>query len=137
MYKVCVTLSSNSEEETRVFLNFEFLEEKINECVYCVCAGSHLKCIKYRIDELNEGTLTYNYTLIEGDALVEKLEKITYEIKFEQAPDGGSISKVTSKYYTVGDFKLDEDEIKAGKERVLAMYRAVEAYLIQNPDAYT
>lgn len=74
--------------------------------------------------------------MIEGDALVENLEKITYEVKFEKAADGGAISKVTSTYYTVGDFKLNEDEIKAGKERVLGMYKAVEAYLIQNPDAY-
>ncbi|CAK9150971.1 unnamed protein product, partial [Ilex paraguariensis] len=65
-----------------------------------------------------------------------KLQKITYEIKFQQSPDGGSISKVTSKYYTDGDFALDEEEIKAGKEKVWAMYKVVEAYLLQNPDAY-
>ncbi|KAL0302813.1 UNVERIFIED_CONTAM: Major allergen Pru ar 1 [Sesamum angustifolium] len=95
-----------------------------------------LKCVKYRVDELNEKTFTYGYTLIEGDSLGANLEKITYEVKFEQSADGGSISKVTSKYYTVGDFTLKEDEVKAGKERVLAMYKAVEAFLIQNPDAY-
>ncbi|XP_071937982.1 major allergen Pru ar 1-like [Coffea arabica] len=98
--------------------------------------GSNFKSIKYRIDELNEDALTYSYTLVEGDALIDKLEKITYEIKFEKGPDGGSISKVTSKYYTQGDFKLDEDEVKAGKEKVLGMYKAVEAYLLQNPEAY-
>nr|GLL41117.1 major allergen Pru ar 1-like [Ipomoea trifida] len=98
--------------------------------------GSSLKSIKYYIDELNEETLTYKYTLVEGDALLDQLEKITYEVKFEKTAEGGSISKVTSKYYTVGDFKMKEEEIKAGKERVLAMYKAVEAYLIQNPQAY-
>ncbi|KAI3469649.1 hypothetical protein Pfo_026312 [Paulownia fortunei] len=98
--------------------------------------GSPIKSVKYRVDELNEETLTYGYTLFEGDSLVDKLEKITYYVKFEQSPDGGSISKVTSTYYTVGDFTLNEEEVKAGKERVVAMYKAVEAYLIQNPDAY-
>ncbi|XP_060174594.1 major strawberry allergen Fra a 1-2-like [Lycium barbarum] len=98
--------------------------------------GGNFKSIKYRIDELNEEKFIYKYALIEGDALVEKLEKITYEVKFEQSPDGGSISKVTSTYYTEGDFKLKEEEIKAGKEKVLGMYKAVEAYLLQNPDAY-
>ncbi|KAK6146009.1 hypothetical protein DH2020_019878 [Rehmannia glutinosa] len=98
--------------------------------------GSPLKCVKYRVDELNEKTFTYGYTLIEGDSLVDKLGKITYEVKFEESADGGSISKVTSKYFTVGDFSLKEEEVKAGKERVLAMYKAVEAFLIQNPDAY-
>ncbi|KAI3469648.1 hypothetical protein Pfo_026311 [Paulownia fortunei] len=92
--------------------------------------------LKYQIDELDEGTYTYNYTLIEGDALIDKLEKISYEVKVEPTPEGGSISKVTSKYYTKGDFMLKEEDIKAGKERVLAMYKVVEVYLLQNPDAY-
>ncbi|CAN4088576.1 unnamed protein product [Withania somnifera] len=98
--------------------------------------GSNFKSIKYRVDELNEETYTYKYTLIEGDGLVDNLEKITYDVKFEQSADGGSISKVISAYYTAGDFKLKEEEIKAGKEKVLAMFKAVEAYLLQNPEAY-
>ena len=92
--------------------------------------------MKYQIDELNEETYTYNYTLIEGGALTENLEKITYEVKFEPTPEGGSVSKVTSKYYTKGDFSLKEEDIKAGKEKVVGMYKVVEAYLIENPDAY-
>ncbi|KAK6161482.1 hypothetical protein DH2020_004863 [Rehmannia glutinosa] len=99
-------------------------------------AGSPFKYVKYRVDELNEETFTYGYTIVEGDSLVNKLEKITYYVKFEPSPDGGTISKVTSIYHTVGDFTLKEEEAKAGKERVVAMYKAVEAFLIQNPDAY-
>ncbi|KAL2494537.1 Major allergen Pru ar 1 [Forsythia ovata] len=98
--------------------------------------GSNFSSVKYHIDELDEKTYTYNYTLLEGGALTDGLEKITYEIKFEPAPDGGSINKVTSNYYTKDDFKLKEEDIKAGKERVLAMYKVVEAHLLQNPDAY-
>ncbi|PIN13408.1 hypothetical protein CDL12_13977 [Handroanthus impetiginosus] len=98
--------------------------------------GSPFKYVKYHVDELNEETFTYGYTLVEGDSMDDKLEKITYNVKFEQSSDGGSISKVTSKYYTTGDFTLKEEEVKAGKERVLAMYKAVEAFLIENPDAY-
>lgn len=77
--------------------------------------------MKYHIDELNEETYTYKYKLIEGDSLVEKLEKITYEIKFELNAEGGSIPKVTSKYYTKGEFLLKEEEIQAGKAKVLGM----------------
>ncbi|KAL8124195.1 hypothetical protein AgCh_011999 [Apium graveolens] len=72
----------------------------------------------------------------EGDALVNNLEKITYEVKFESSPSGGTISKVTSKYYTKGDFMLKEEDIEAGNEKVLLMYKVVEAYLLQNPNAY-
>ncbi|KAK6161459.1 hypothetical protein DH2020_004840 [Rehmannia glutinosa] len=98
--------------------------------------GSPFKYMKYRVDELNEDTFTYGYTTVEGDSLVDKLEKITYYVKFEPSPDGGTISKVTSIYHTVGDFTLKEEDVKAGKERVVAMYKVVEAFLIQNPDAY-
>ncbi|KAL2463196.1 Major allergen Pru ar 1 [Forsythia ovata] len=98
--------------------------------------GGGFGTVKYQIDELNEDTLTYKYSLVEGDALIEGLEKITYEVKFEPSPNGGSISKITSKYYTKDDFKLKEEDIKAGKERVLGMYKVVEDYLLQNPDAY-
>ncbi|WOH00360.1 hypothetical protein DCAR_0519719 [Daucus carota subsp. sativus] len=98
--------------------------------------GRNFNSVKYHIDELSEEKYTYNYTLLEGDALVEKLQKITYEVKFESSPSGGTISKVTSKYYTDGDFMLKEEDIKAGKEKVLMMYKVVEAYLLQNPDAY-
>ncbi|XP_027122053.1 major allergen Pyr c 1-like [Coffea arabica] len=98
--------------------------------------GSHFGSLKYQIDELNEQTYTYNHTLIEGGSLTENLEKITYEVKFEPTSEGGTVSKVTSKYYTKGDFSLKEEDIKAGKEKVEGMYKAVEAYLLENPDAY-
>ncbi|XP_073037576.1 major allergen Pru ar 1-like [Primulina eburnea] len=100
------------------------------------CSGSDLKSLKYQIDELNEETYSYCYTVIEGDTLMDNLDKITHEIKLEAAPDGGTFSKVTSTYYTKVDFSLTEKEIKPGKEKVLGVYKAVKAYLIQNPSAY-
>ncbi|KAG8365954.1 hypothetical protein BUALT_Bualt17G0025700 [Buddleja alternifolia] len=46
--------------------------------------GSNLTTLKYRIDELSEETYTYIYTVIEGDALTDKLEEITHEVKLWQ-----------------------------------------------------
>ncbi|MBA0870695.1 hypothetical protein Goshw_016084 [Gossypium schwendimanii] len=99
-------------------------------------SGSQVKFIKNRVDELDEKNFSFKYSLIEGDGMMDKLEKISYEVKFESTADGGSINKMTSTYYTKGDFVLTEEEIKAGKEKALAMYKVVEAYLLQNPDAY-
>ncbi|XP_027164836.1 major allergen Pru ar 1-like [Coffea eugenioides] len=98
--------------------------------------GKTLSFLKYHIDELNEETYTYSYTLIEGDALSDKLEKITYEVKFEPTANGGTISKMTSKYYPKGDYVVNEEEVMAGKEKASGMYKAVEAFLLQNPEAY-
>ncbi|KAL3506028.1 hypothetical protein ACH5RR_031410 [Cinchona calisaya] len=98
--------------------------------------GKTLSYLKYHIDELDEETYTYNYTLIEGDALSDKLEKITYEVNFEPTSNGGTISKMTGKYYPKGDYVINEAEVKVGKEKASAIYKAVEAFLLQNPEAY-
>ena len=66
--------------------------------------------MKHRIDEIDNANFTYAYTLIEGDAISETLEKISYEIK--------------------------EDQIKAGKEKAGGLFKAVEGYLLTNPEAY-
>ncbi|KAD5803243.1 hypothetical protein E3N88_14603 [Mikania micrantha] len=91
---------------------------------------------KHKIDEVDEKTFTYKYTLIEGNGISDKIEKVCYDIKFEGSADGGSISKMTTTIYTYGDFEIKEEELKAGKEKVLGLYKVVEAYLIKNPDAY-
>ncbi|KAK3417995.1 hypothetical protein EUGRSUZ_H03974 [Eucalyptus grandis] len=93
--------------------------------------SSQLRSMKNRVDELNEETFTYNYTMID---LTEKFESIGYEVKFEPTPDGKSKNKMTSTYYTKGNFKLEEEDIGPEK-RTLGMYEVVEAYLLQNPHA--
>uniref|UniRef100_A0AB38YAG9 Cora1.08-like protein variant 2 n=1 Tax=Corylus avellana TaxID=13451 RepID=A0AB38YAG9_CORAV len=100
--------------------------------------GSQFSTVKNRIDELNEKTYYYKYTVIEfeGDALADKLELIVHEVQFEATAEGGSKNKMTTKYHTKDDVVIKEEEIKAGKEKVLGMYKVVEGYLIQNPGAY-
>uniref|UniRef100_A0A5B6YZ80 Putative major allergen Pru ar 1 n=1 Tax=Davidia involucrata TaxID=16924 RepID=A0A5B6YZ80_DAVIN len=98
--------------------------------------GSHYKSAKHQVDGIDKENFTYSYSIIEGDALMGKLESISYEIKIEASPDGGSICKNSSKYHTKGDAQITEDQIKSGKEKALGMFKAVEAYLLANPDAY-
>ncbi|KAM0008439.1 putative Bet v I/Major latex protein [Helianthus debilis subsp. tardiflorus] len=91
---------------------------------------------KHQIDEIDEKAFTYKYTLIEGNGISDKIEKVSYDIKFEGSADGGSISKMTTAIYTHGDFEIKDEELKAGKEKVLGLYKVVEAYLLKNPDVY-
>jgi hypothetical protein len=44
--------------------------------------GSKFSTVKNRIDELNEKTYSYKYTVIEGDALADKVELIVHEVQF-------------------------------------------------------
>ncbi|KAL3507754.1 hypothetical protein ACH5RR_033136 [Cinchona calisaya] len=85
--------------------------------------GKSFNYLKYYIDELNEETYTYNYTLIEGDALSDKLEKITYEVKFEPTANGGTIFKMTSNYYPKEDMWSMKKKLKLEKRRLLACTR--------------
>ncbi|XP_052882286.1 major allergen Pru av 1-like [Gossypium arboreum] len=84
---------------------------------------------------------------IEGNGEPGGIKKVTFgegsqfkymkqKTKLEASPDGGSLCKTCSKYYTVGEFELKEEGIKAGKGKSLRMFKAIEAYLLANPDAY-
>ncbi|KAL7124173.1 hypothetical protein ABFS83_14G030100 [Erythranthe nasuta] len=94
--------------------------------------GAQLKYVKHRIDAIDTENYVCKYTLVEGDILGDKLEKICYEIKFEASEEGCNI-KLTSEYHTKGDFVINDEEIKAGKEQALGLYKACEDYLIANP----
>ncbi|KAG6432076.1 hypothetical protein SASPL_103649 [Salvia splendens] len=72
--------------------------------------------------------------IIDGDALAGALESITYHIKIVPTEDGGSICKNRSIYNTKGDVEISEEKIKEGKEKAMAMFKAIEAYVQANPD---
>ncbi|MBA0570949.1 hypothetical protein Golob_004547, partial [Gossypium lobatum] len=74
------------------------------------------------------------YSLIEGGPLADKLEKISYENQFVAAASGGSVCKSSIKFYTISDYVITEDEIKALIQRSEVVYKAIEAYLLANID---
>ncbi|GMN63411.1 hypothetical protein TIFTF001_032488 [Ficus carica] len=94
------------------------------------------KYVKHRIDELDNENFSCKYSLIEGDVLGDKLESIDHELKFEAVADGGSVCKLLSKYNTKGDFSVNEEDIKEGKEKSMVIYKVVESYLVENPNVY-
>ncbi|KAH0993011.1 hypothetical protein GBA52_004494 [Prunus armeniaca] len=98
--------------------------------------GSEYSYVKHQVDALDKDNFVYNYSLIEGDALSDKIEKISYEIKLVASADGGSIIKNTSSYHTKGDVEIKEEHVKAGKEKAHALFKIIETYLVANPDAY-
>jgi hypothetical protein len=81
--------------------------------------GSQFSTIKNRIDELNEKTYSYKYTVIEGDALADKLELIVHEVHFEATVEGGSKNKMTTKYHSKGDVVIKEKLLKATSSKTL------------------
>ncbi|KAL0294366.1 UNVERIFIED_CONTAM: Major allergen Pru ar 1 [Sesamum radiatum] len=63
------------------------------------------------------------------------LESITYHIKIVPTEDGGCICKNRSIYHAKGGFELSEEKIKERKEKAMAIFKAIEAYLQANPEA--
>ncbi|KAF8041656.1 hypothetical protein BT93_A0298 [Corymbia citriodora subsp. variegata] len=98
--------------------------------------GGPYKAAKHKVEALDKENFTYCYSIIEGEMLGTTFEKISYEVKITASPEGGSVLKSTSRYFTIGEVNITEEEIKAGKEKASAMVKAVEAYLVANPDAY-
>ncbi|XP_022760622.1 major allergen Pru ar 1-like [Durio zibethinus] len=99
--------------------------------------ASPFKYVKHRIDELDKEKFMCKYTLIEGDALTDKLEFISYEVKFEAYGYGGCICKMTSEYKAKEGIEIKQEDIELGKDRAIGMYEVIEAYLMAHPHAYT
>ena len=98
--------------------------------------GPEFKYLKNKVDALDKEEMTYAYTVIEGDALMDKVESISYEVKFEATPDGGCKGRNVSKYNLKPGSEIGEEQLKEAKAKSLAIFKAVEAYLLANPDAY-
>ena len=103
--------------------------------MFCWYAGSVHKFVKQRVDAIDKENFTYSYTIIEGDALTDVFESISYHIKIVATPDGGSVCKNRSSYTTKGDAHVSDEEIKTGKDKASGILKKVEAYILENPDA--
>ncbi|XP_011047410.1 PREDICTED: major allergen Pru ar 1-like [Populus euphratica] len=94
------------------------------------------KYAKHRIDAVDKDKLTHSYTTIEGVTLLDKFESIAYDIKFEATPEGGCKGTLVSRYFPKPGAEIKEEEIKEDKEKAAAVFKAVEAYVVANPQAY-
>ncbi|KAM1171514.1 hypothetical protein ACFX2G_022224 [Malus domestica] len=91
--------------------------------------------MKKRIDAIDKENFVYKYSMIEGDAISETIEKISYETMLV-ASSNGSIIKRTCHYHTKGDVEIKEEHLKAGKEKASHLLKLVENYLLEHQDAY-
>ncbi|KAM7256590.1 hypothetical protein ACFE04_012331 [Oxalis oulophora] len=92
--------------------------------------------IKQKIEVIDKANLQYNDSVIEGDAIVGSIEKILNENKIIPNADGGSIVKSKSTFYTTDETEIPVQILTEGKEKRLGMFKATEAYLLANPDAF-
>ncbi|KAF2313852.1 hypothetical protein GH714_018330 [Hevea brasiliensis] len=98
--------------------------------------GKEYKYIKTKVEAVDKDNFKNSYSIIEAEPKLDVIEKISYEIEIVASPDGGSIIKSTSKYFPKGNSQINEEQVKTGAEKALGLFKAVEAYLLANPDAY-
>ncbi|KAI4344835.1 hypothetical protein L6164_012022 [Bauhinia variegata] len=90
--------------------------------------------VLHKVDAVDEASLAYDYSLVGGDPFPESVEKISFQTKLTEGPNGGSVAKFIITYHTKGDAKPSEEEIKEGKAKGQGLFKAVEAYILANPD---
>ncbi|KAG4210484.1 hypothetical protein ERO13_A02G052100v2 [Gossypium hirsutum] len=92
---------------------------------------------KHRVDVLDKDNSLYTYVVIESDFFNNVVEKISYETKFVAAADGGTSIKITTTFYTIGDIQITPDlmlQIKEASEKLALVLKAIENYVLANPD---
>jgi hypothetical protein len=104
-------------------------------CIIKTTLADGDKYVTHSIDAIDHENYVCSYTLIKGDVIGDKVEKVCYEMKLEATEDGGCVIKVESEYHIKGDdVELNEDEVKASQEQALGLYKACEKYLIDHPE---
>ncbi|OVA11536.1 Bet v I domain [Macleaya cordata] len=96
--------------------------------------GKHLNI---KLDSVDKNNLLLKHTMtdFQGPAS-DNVDFITSEVKFEAAAGGGCIIKFKTTYHLKGNTVLKEEDLKAGQEKYVGMYKLVEAHLAQNPRLY-
>ncbi|KAL6644921.1 hypothetical protein ACP70R_016529 [Stipagrostis hirtigluma subsp. patula] len=98
-------------------------------------SGMPFGYMKERLEFLDADKCECKSTLIEGGGIGVAIETATSHIKVEPVTGGGSVVKVESTYKLLPGVDV-KDEIAKAKESVTAIFKAAEAYLLANPDAY-
>lgn len=96
--------------------------------------GTQYKSVKNVVEAMDEDNFTYSHSTAKGDTRANTFEKISHKVKITALPEGGSVWKNTSKYFTDGEVEVTEEKIKAVKQEATGMFRAVLDYAEANPE---
>lgn len=99
-------------------------------------ADGQVRYTRHRIEELDKEKFTCKFSFIEGDGLMEHLEFLTYEVKFEGYGTKGCVCKITNEFKPKEGVAIQQVDIQLGKDRAIGMYEVVEAHLMAYPQLY-
>uniref|UniRef100_A0A8I6Z0J9 Bet v I/Major latex protein domain-containing protein n=1 Tax=Hordeum vulgare subsp. vulgare TaxID=112509 RepID=A0A8I6Z0J9_HORVV len=91
--------------------------------------------MKERLEFIDVDKCECKSTLIEGGGIGTAIDTATSQMKVKPTANCGSVVKVKSTYKLLPGVEVN-DEISKAKDSMTAIFKAAEAYLIANPDAY-
>ncbi|KAJ9546544.1 hypothetical protein OSB04_019087 [Centaurea solstitialis] len=92
---------------------------------------------KLRVDDIDHNNLSLGSTILEGGEWMQNLESVTYHTKFvSDTANQGSTYKVSSVYKCKDPAKFTQENAKFADEYTKKTFKAIEAYIIANPNAY-
>ncbi|KAJ9546406.1 hypothetical protein OSB04_018949 [Centaurea solstitialis] len=92
---------------------------------------------KLRVDDIDHNNLSLGSTVLEGGDWMQNLESVTYHTKFiPDTANQGSTYKVSSVYKCKDPAKFTQENAKFADEYTKKTFKAIEAYIIANPNAY-
>ncbi|KDP27865.1 hypothetical protein JCGZ_18945 [Jatropha curcas] len=104
--------------------------------------GSPISHVVETVDWLDKENCIFHYSIIGGDPTLidtSKLEKMSFVLKLEPTPSGGTMATRSCKGYTVDGADVDEEEVRTSLIKTIEVFKGVfklyEAYAIANPDA--
>ncbi|XP_054790820.1 class 10 plant pathogenesis-related protein 2A-like [Prosopis cineraria] len=99
-----------------------------------IVEGGKTHHVLHKVEEVDEASYVYNYSIVEAGDLPETVEKISVNTKLVEGPNGGTVVKICVKYITKGDAAPSDEELKTGKGKGDALFKAIEAYLLAHPE---
>ncbi|XP_074591552.1 pathogenesis-related protein STH-2-like [Curcuma longa] len=91
---------------------------------------------KSKVEKLDEATYSTKYSVIEGPLVGVVFKSVSYESTFEATGPNSCIAKIKTVYETLEDKPPSEEELKGIRDGSIHVIKAIEAYLIANPDVY-
>ena len=91
---------------------------------------------KDRVDATDDQKHIFKYSVIEGGLIGKKVKSTSFELKFEPATGGGSLCKFCAEFEPIEDNLPTEDITKEIMGGMTGMFKAIEGYLLENPEAY-
>ncbi|KAG6495587.1 pathogenesis-related protein STH-2-like [Zingiber officinale] len=91
---------------------------------------------KMKVEIFDEATYSTKYSVIEGGFVGVYFKSVSYESTFEATGPNTCVAKIKIVYETLEDKPLSEEELNAVRGGSTQGLKAIEAYLIANPDVY-